>query len=188
MSITRRQFILGTAAGLILPSFYDKVITLWENGDEVLLEAPPQADIELLAVDRGGPGLELNLGDPYDEPVPLTIREFAQRYGFDVETFAEEWWGCDQDDIDLDSPMDEWAVIDLWARNDSPNARAYRLLEPLDLGPDLTGPNAVGEIVFTDGACPGNDYLGVEAPTYVDVSLLQKRLNDLKTGIRVSIA
>ena len=120
MSITRRQFILGTAAGLILPSFYDKVITLWENEGELLLETPPQSDIELIAIDKWGTGLQLNLGDPYGEPPEMTIREFAQRYGYDVETFAEEWWGCDQDDIDLDSPMDEWAVVDLWARNDSP--------------------------------------------------------------------
>ena len=43
------------------------------------------------------------------------------------------------------------------------------------------------EIVFIDGPCPGNDYLGVEAPTLVDVSLLQKRLNDLRAGIRISV-
>ena len=40
MSISRRQFILGTAAGLILPSYYDKVFTYFENTGEALLEAP----------------------------------------------------------------------------------------------------------------------------------------------------
>ena len=78
--------------------------------------------------------------------------------------------------------------MDFWCRTDSPNARAYRLLEKLDLGPNLTGKDAVGEINFIDGPCPGNDYLGVEAPTQLDISLLQKRLNDLNTGIRITIA
>ena len=50
MSITRRNFILGTAAGLILPSYYDKVFTFFENHGEPLLEIPKQADIDLVAV------------------------------------------------------------------------------------------------------------------------------------------
>jgi hypothetical protein len=77
-------------------------------------------------------------------------------------------------------------VVDTWSYIDSPNAKAYRLLEDLDLGPDLVGKDAVGEIRFIDGACPGSDYLGVEAPCMVDVSLLQKRLNELRTGISIS--
>ena len=60
--------------------------------------------------------------------------------------------------------------------------------EGLDLGPDLEGANAVGEIVFIDGACPGNDYLGVRATDQVSVSLLKKRLNELDTGIRIVLA
>jgi hypothetical protein len=39
MSFTRRQFILGTAAGLILPSYYDKVLAFWENHGEALIES-----------------------------------------------------------------------------------------------------------------------------------------------------
>ena len=74
-----------------------------------------------------------------------------------------------------------------YAVHDSPNARAYRLLEDLDLGPQLTGAEAVGEIDFIDGARPGVDYLGVEAPTQLDMALLQKRLNDLETGVRILI-
>ena len=73
-------------------------------------------------------------------------------------------------------------------RTDSPNARAYRLLENLDLGPSLTGQDAVGELRFMDGPCPGNDYLGVEAADEATISLLQKRLNELDTGIRLSMA
>jgi hypothetical protein len=52
-------------------------------------------------------------------------------------------------------------------------ARAYRLLESLDLGPEFSGKDAVGEIRFIDGACPGNDYLGTLAPSQLDIALLQ---------------
>lgn len=54
MSISRRQFILGTASGLILPSYFDKVLAVWENHGEALIEAPESTHIELIAVDRGG--------------------------------------------------------------------------------------------------------------------------------------
>ena len=184
MSVSRREFILGTAAGLILPSFYDKVFTFYENTGEALLQAPRKTAIELIAIDWGGSGYELNLGDPHQEPPEMTVREFAIRYFGSDEEFVD----CrDEEDVNFDAQMDEWDVLDTWARQESPNARAYRVLENLDLGPQLTGEDAVGEIRFIDGPCPGNDYLGVEAPTTLDISLLQKRLNDLDTGIRISM-
>ena len=185
MSISRRQFILGTAAGLILPSFYDKVLAYWENHGEALIEAPHDSRIEMFAVDRGCGSLELNIGDPWEEPPDMTIREFAIRYYGDERSFMEL---TDEDpDIDLDVKMHWWDVVDTWAYIDSPNAKAYRLLHGLDLGPDLIGKDAVGEIRFIDGACPGNDYLGCHAPSALDVSLLQRRLNELRTGIRISV-
>ena len=54
MSISRRQFILGTASGLILPSYFDKVLAVWENHGEALIEAPESTHIELISVDRWG--------------------------------------------------------------------------------------------------------------------------------------
>jgi hypothetical protein len=66
-------------------------------------------------------------------------------------------------------------------------ARAYRLLENLDLGPDLNGKDAVGQIDFLDAPNMCSWYLGVQTEDPVSVSLLQKRLNDLNTGIRVTL-
>ncbi|MDA0706449.1 MAG: hypothetical protein O2805_07490 [Proteobacteria bacterium] len=185
MSISRRQFILGTAAGLILPSYYDRVFSYFENTGEALLEVPHNAQIELIASYERGAGLsyELNLGNPYEEPPEMTLREYARRYFGGEEYYAGLW----PDEIDFDRKMDFWETIEIWARQDSPNARAYRLLESLDLGPNLVGKDAVGEIRFIDGDRPGSDYLGVHAPSQLDLALLQKRLNELRTGIRILV-
>jgi len=184
MSISRRQFIVGTAAGLILPSYFDRLFTVYENTGEALLEAPRNTAIDLIALDRGDGTYQLNWGDPYAEPPEMTVREYAIRY-FGSE---EVWLDCNgYEDDDFDRVMDFWDVVDTWAYNDSSNARAYRLLEDLDLGPQLTGAGAVGEINFIDGACPGSDYLGAHAPTQLDIALLQKRLNDLHSGICLTI-
>lgn len=184
MSISRRNFILGTAAGLILPAYYDKVFTFFENTGEALLEVPHNSEIELIASFDHGDEYELNWGDPWQEPPEMTVREYACRY-FSGEEDYLNW--IEEDDVDFDRKMDFWDVIDTWARTDSPNARAYRLLENLDLGPNLVGKDAVGEIRFIDGDRPGSDYLGVHAPSQLDLALLQKRLNDLNTGIRISL-
>ncbi|NNL55948.1 MAG: hypothetical protein HKP32_12415, partial [Woeseia sp.] len=41
------------AAGLILPSYFDKILNHYENTGEAWLEAPRQAELELIAIDRG---------------------------------------------------------------------------------------------------------------------------------------
>ncbi|RLC56446.1 MAG: hypothetical protein DRI30_05825 [Chloroflexi bacterium] len=185
MSISRRQFILGTGAGLILPSYYDKIFAYFENTGEALLDVPRNAEIELIADFDLGSEYELNLGAPHQEPPEMTVREYARRYFAGEENYL---YLREEDDVDFERKMDFWEVIDTWARTDSPNARAYRLLENLDLGPDLCGENAVGRIDFIDGDRPGSDYLGAHAPGQLDLALLQKRLNDLDTGIRILMA
>jgi len=183
MTISRRQFILGTASGLILPSYYETVLGYFENHGEPLIEVPKQFDTDLVAVEYGRGAFQLNLGDPDAEPPEMTVREYALEFCGSEEVYQSEW--CDGEEVDFDALIDYEFVIDSWARTDSPTAHAYFLLESLDLGPELTGADAVGEIRFIDGACPGSNYLGVEAADEVSISLLQKRLNELDTGIRV---
>ena len=192
MSITRRQFLLGTTAGLILPSFYERAYSFFENHGEPLLIMPkrPKKTLYACADFAGDPRLQLNLGDPEAGPPDMTIREFCLKYGNgDPENWwREEWLGVDEaEPIDIDMQMDEGAVLDRWVREDSSIARAYRFLESLDLGSGFNGPNPVGGLDFIDGACPGNDYLGVEALDPVSVSLLQLRLNELESGVEVRL-
>jgi hypothetical protein len=40
---------------------------------------------------------------------------------------------------------------------------------------------------FVDGACPGNDWLGVEISDLQSLALLQKRLDDLGAGIVLEV-
>ncbi len=189
MSITRRQFLLGTsvtAAGVILPTFFDKAFAYFENHGEPLLIAPRDSEIELFAVSHCGDDLELNLGDPYTEPPQLSIREFADRY-MNAEYYVEYWTFGEFDDVDWDAEADQDSVDAFWFRHDSPNARAFYLLEDYDLGADLVGDMAIGEIQFIDCPHPGSDYIGVDATDYLSLSLLQQRLNALKTGIRIKL-
>ena len=184
MLSTRRQFIIGTATGLILPSFYDKVFTFFENTGEAYLERPMQATTDLFAAVDRGEGFQLNLGNPYQEPPKLTYREYARRYMDNDEEYLEEL--IDQR-IDLDAEMEFYDFIDEWAYQDSPNAKAYRLLENLDLGRDFDGVHAVGQLQFYDCPTMYSDYFGVHAEDEVSLSLLQKRLNELNTGIRITV-
>ena len=185
MTISRRQFLLGASAGFILPSFYEKALGFIEQYGEPLIESPNQTDIEMFALNLTGDGLELNWGDSWSVP-EMTVREFASRYCGGEEGYSYMY--AEEDEIDFDARADEHLVVDTWLRKDSPTARAYHFLESIDLGPTLAGANAVGELTFIDGPCPGNDYLGVEAADLVSVSLLQKRLNDLNTKVRISMA
>ena len=186
MSISRRQFLLGTGAGLILPSYYDKVFTFFENHGEPFLDLPRSANTDLFAVDWGGGIIEFHLGEVANEPPePMTLREYATCY-FGGEQGYLDAYGEERDEVDFDGIAYPSMVETTWTRRNSA-AKAHRLLEKLDLGSDFDSDDAVGQLEFLD--CPNmcSDYLGVQTEDPVSVSLLQKRLNDLNTGIRVCV-
>ena len=199
MSFTRRQFLLstvGAAGGFILPSFYARALEFVDQFEEPLLEPPKRVVDEItICASLGG---ELNIGEPAEQIPDMTWREFLTRYHQDSLNSLEFYWGLEESQRDLapwglkESQLDDAApsdtVLGSWGLVDSPNARAYHLLESLDLGPDLTGPKAVGGLSFIDGTCHRTiDYLGVWVEDDISISLLQQRLNDLKTGIKVSL-
>lgn len=190
MSISRRQFLLSIpalGAGFIIPSFFDKVLSFVECNGEPLLVPPKNTMTRLIAIDRGYGDLELNLGDPMSEPPRLTVQGLIDNY-YDGDT-AEYCinWDVEMDELDLTSEVDFFTVLDFWGPTSSPNARAFHLLKGIDLGPELGGVDAVGEVVFTEGCHPGNDYVGVHAPDLVSLSLLQHRLNQINTGISIQL-
>jgi hypothetical protein len=185
MSVTRRQFLLstaGAAVGAIIPSFYFRALEFFEQFGEPLLVAPPQATQDLCVLDNCGE-LELCLGDPFAGPPELTYREYFTRYepeGFDT---LEERWGLDPGE--LDSPMYGEYQWDMWFMHHGPSARAHHYLESLDLGKALRGPDAVGGLNFFEESNMVSCWRGVRPHDEVTLSLLQQRLSDLGTGIRV---
>ena len=187
MSFTRRQFLLstvGAAGGFILPSFYARALEFVDQFREPLLEPPKRVVDEItICASLGG---ELNIGEPAEQIPDMTWREYLTRYHPGSLDEFEFHWELEEAQLDDAAPWDK--VIDSWGQFDSPAARAYHLLESLDLGPDLTGPKAVGGLSFIDGTCHRTiDYLGVWVEDDISISLLQQRLNDLKTGIKVSL-
>jgi hypothetical protein len=185
MSVTRRQFLLstaGAAVGAIIPSFYFRALEFFEQFGEPLLVAPPQAMQDLCVLNNCGE-IELCLGDPFAEPPKLTFREYFTEFEPDgFETF-EDRWGLTP--ADLDSPMNEEYQWDMWFMHHGPSPRAHDYLQSLDLGKDLYGPNAVGGLDFFEQSNMVSTWRGVRPDDEVTLSLLQQRLSDLGTGIRV---
>ena len=56
------------------PLLYDKVLAYWENHGEALIEAPRDSRLEIVAMDRRCGSLQLNFGNPWEEPPDMTIR------------------------------------------------------------------------------------------------------------------
>ena len=143
--ISRREFLVGVGSGLILPRFFDRALALYENRGDALLEASPNADIVITAWRRYSVTFQLLLGSPDEQPPTLTLQEYIERYTpwVDLDEAEEEY------DIGLDEEVPDWMVWDVWIPQDSPNARAFRLLERYDLGSLRgRGGDKVGEIEF----------------------------------------
>lgn len=189
MDTTRRNFLIGVGAGLILPTFYETAYKHLLLHDSPLILPPSKPTIELLAHDYAGYGsFTLNWGDPYSD-LPdfnyMSWRNFADEYlGGDYEwiLLANE----DEEDFDLDDAVNPYWAEDHWILKHSPNGRAYDLLSGYDLGLDHQEANGVGQIEFIECDRPGSDYRGVEADA-VGLSLLQHKLNELGSGISVSV-
>jgi hypothetical protein len=188
MSVTRRQFLLstaGAAAGAIVPSFYYRALEFFEQHESPLLIPPERVTQDLVVADINDYP-ELCLGDPWAEPGELTWREYFDRYEpGGLEDYAELYR---LPPSEFEQPMDYDASCDLWLMRHGPSAQAYRLLEPLDLGPALRGPEAVGGLDFIEEMnMGGSNWLVVSPQNEVTLSLLQQRLNDLGTGLRIVV-
>ncbi len=188
--LTRRTFLAG-AAGSITAALVQKYEWFISEKGEPLIEAPafPSTDLYVSAPDGEW---VITLGPPDEDPGTGTWTEFlTAQYDIgplDQESLIEagESWGIEPELLDTECEWETWYCY--WGRNLSPRAHAYRLLQSLDLGPKLSGARGeVGELNFLDAPFICSDYLGVHAADDLSVSLLQHRLNELKTGIRVVV-
>jgi hypothetical protein len=84
----------------------------------------------------------------------------------------------------FDDPVHEWYWAQRFEIEDSPSAKAHRLLRDIDLGPDRA--TARGPVLeFHEGAHPGDSSYWVNAKDELSLSLLQARLIDLKMPIKI---
>jgi len=190
--LSRRAFLITTAAsaaGLIVPSWLAQAKTFIDTFEEPLIEAPPHSQEMLYATDFGDGNYRFSLGDPWTEPPDLTWREYLDRYHYGMS--LEEFYGVDSlKDLThgYDDVVPDYTIMDAWIPNDSPDALAYRILESYDLGPAFGTGHSEGEIDFVRGPIPGSDATFVTVPDHLSLSLLQKRLNEVNSGLEIQLA
>jgi hypothetical protein len=120
-------------------------------------------------------------------PAP-TWREFFVSQGIPHQTEAdvEKIWShhCIGPE-DYDKTMSERYWSDRFEMEDSPRARAHRLLGEIDVGPDQK--SAHGPLLeFHEGdRHPGDNSIFVNAKDQLSLSLLQARLIDLGMPIKI---
>jgi hypothetical protein len=161
-----------------------------EREHRPLLKAFPSPNHTIIADEFG----TLHIGDPYSGPenIPTWREWFLEYQGYRprelTKSFLDEEWGLAKSD--LSESMCEQTYFDAyWLRNESSTATAFHFLEGMDIGPDLVDSNGevVGELVFYDGPCPGNDSLLVQAEGDLALSCLQWRLEQLGWKCNVQI-
>ena len=113
----------------------------------------------------------------------IVIFDNLDRYEPEQMDRLEDYWGIGECELDME--IDEDYVMDRWLLHDGPAAQAYYLLDSLDLGNALRGPGAVGGIDFMEESNMVWTWRYATPKDEVSLSLLQQRLNDLGTGIRV---
>ena len=188
MDLSRRNFLIGVGAGLILPSYYELARKHVANSGEPLIMAPQSSEIKLIAHDYAGNGsYTLNWGDPYSE-LPLfddmTWRQFADDYMHGAVGYLDLW---KEDGIDPDDTIEEGFAEETWILRNSPNAKAYDLLRAYNLGLGDHASTDDGQIEFIECDSPGSNYRGVEADM-LGLSLLQDKLNQLRAAIEISLS
>ena len=116
-----------------------------------------------------------------------TWRQFSERYDLDLEEYCD-LEGANSLDPNADVDWSNNYFTEIWMYNEAPERKAYELLNNLDLGPKLTGPDAVGELILVNDYTMVSEYWQVEAADEITLSLLQERLNALETGVKIVMA
>ena len=189
--LSRRGFLIGTG-GLLTMAFVSDARAFIRRKEAPLLAAPPRTAHTLYWDWPDGldePQLFLDDQPEVIAPEPPTWREFLK--SLDAKDYTASGIKLRLEQIgfepsQLDEEMDEswWEMH--YDRISGPSAKAYRLLERIDLGPDLgrrgDGPN----LQFLEGGGNQFDYsLHAHASDMLALSLLQARLIDLRLPIKV---
>ena len=186
MTIQRRAFLTGLASLFGVASAGDLRSLVRDRGKPVLL--PVRNALQRIHVYEGG---LLTLGAwryDFDMPRP-TWRQQLEAEGVDVnDPLALEreidWRSLDPDE--LDKPLCDVCWPMAYDLTWTPPARAYRMLERLNIGASVMGCGKIGRLEFHEGDNhPGSNDLWVDAVDDLSVSCLQARLIELEQPIEI---
>jgi hypothetical protein len=180
------------AGALITKAFVSKAVAYAGRTSRPLLVPPDTVERDLFLYQDDG---LISLGEfqvVMEVPVPTWRQFFELSVGRPIETAADiELVAC-MDDLreeDLDEEMDGYTWESAWEYRFSPTARAFELLEGLDLGDLKRQPGRTAwrkPLEFVEGGFhPGDDSRVVLAEDPVTASLLQARLIELRTGLQL---
>ena len=193
--INRRMFLIG-AGSLISSAMANEIFSRVRDTGQMLLAAPVAADRRLYIYPDYNSDTQhfvISLGPAQLEPprqIP-TWRQFLASEGQAIQTEADlealEWeMGLVRDQLDEPLPAQSW--VNVWDVRLSPFAKAYNLLDELELGPELSdAPDRDPCLLFNEGAHPGDSSRWVEAVDARTIPALRSRLRNLDLPIEVVI-
>jgi|GEM_PF-3730753 len=187
--ITRRQFLIGSAAGLILPNWILKAEHFLKNEGEPLIELPNKVNHVLTAFNEGDDFLLYLDYDPEPVMPELTWDQFIRRYNFTNGEPIEDYEyslrlvGYQGN---LKQIVDEQTVFDFWLETEGPSVKAYEMLETLDLD-ELFQKEGRGDLRFCHSFNPHDSTRHVIANDEMTLSLLQKKMNILDMSVQIRI-
>jgi hypothetical protein len=188
---SRRGFLIGTA-GLLTTAFVKDARSFIRRKEAPLLAAPSSTAHTLYWDWPDGldnPKLYLDGKPQVWAGEPPTWREFLSSqhlHYYEPTKIKQRLEDVEFDPIQLDKEMDFGWWENHFDRRSGPSAKAYNLLEKIDLGPELGGGGDGPNLEFNEGGWDPSDIsLHVGASDLLALSLLQARLCDLNLPIRV---
>ncbi len=183
---SRRGFLIGAGA-MLTAAFVKDARSFIQRTSQPLLASPSQVAETMYWHDIPDEGYQLTLGPWSVAPPPPTWRAFFVRKGIPHSTCSELEKVCSShliEPADFDRPMSARFWEDCFDSEDGPLARAYHLLQKIDLGPkNESGRGPLLE--FNIGSHPGDNTHYVDAKDMLSLSLLQARLIDLNMPIKI---
>ena len=189
--LSRRGFLIGTG-GLLTMAFVSDARAFIRRKEAPLLALPSRTAHTLCWDWPDGldePQLFLDGQPEVIAPEPPTWRAFLKSLDgkdYSVSDIKQRLESIEFEPSQLDQEMDGgWWEIH-YDRISGPSAKAYRLLEKIDLGPNLGRRGDGPHLQFKEGGGNPFDYsLHVHASDMLALSLLQARLIDLQLPIKV---
>jgi hypothetical protein len=190
--LSRRGFLIGTG-GLLTTAFVGDARAFIRRNEAPLLAAPPRTAHTLYWDWPSGldePQLFLDGEPEVIAPTPPTWRVFLNRL-IDAKDYTASEIKLRLEQVAFESSQFDEEMDGSWwemhyDRIFGPSAKAYRLLERIDLGPDLGRSGDGPHLQFKEGGGNPFDYsLHVHASDMLALSLLQARLIDLRLPIKI---